>query len=106
MSGDEHIELGTANVFADLAFDDPEEEVIKATLIREFRAIVKRKGLTQGKVAEIIGVKQPDVSAIVNGNTGKFSITRLVRFLDRLDYRVDVVVRRKRRPRADAVKAA
>ena len=43
-----------------------------------------------------MGVKQPDVSAIVVGRTGKFSSDRLVRCLDGLDYEVDVVVRHKR----------
>lgn len=102
MNNDAKVELGSENVFSDLGFDDPEEEIIKAKLVREFRAIVRRKNLTQTKVAEIIGVKQPDVSAILTGKIGKFSLTRLVRLIDRLDYRVDVVVRRKRPPRAEA----
>lgn len=46
----------------------------------------------------LMGIKQPDVSAIVTGRTGKFSLDRLVRCLDRLDHKVDVVVRHK--PRA------
>ncbi|MDN3622391.1 XRE family transcriptional regulator [Methylobacterium isbiliense] len=34
--------------------------------------------------ADLLGLKQPDVSAIVTGRTGRFSIDRLVRCLDRL----------------------
>ena len=45
----------------------------------------------------MLGLKQPDVSALVTGRVGKFSIDRLVRCLDRLDYKVDVVVRQKPR---------
>ncbi len=44
-----------------------------------------------------MGLEQPDVSALVVGRTGTFSIDRLVRCLDKLDDRVDVVVRQKRR---------
>ncbi|MER9174409.1 helix-turn-helix domain-containing protein [Mesorhizobium sp. M0955] len=51
-------------------------------------------------------MKQPDVSAIVTGHTGKFSIDRLLRCLDRLDYRVDVVVRHKPRKTARAAAKA
>jgi predicted XRE-type DNA-binding protein len=40
-------------------------------------------------------MRQPDVSMIVTGRTGKFTIDRLVRCLDRLDYQVDLVVRQK-----------
>ena len=99
MTEDITAEVSSGNVFADLGFDNPEEELLKAKLAREIRAIIKRRRLTQAKSAELLGMKQPDVSAIATGRTGKFSIDRLVRCLDRLDYKVDVVVRHKpRRP--------
>jgi len=91
---------GSDNIFADLGFANPEEELLKGKLIRELRAIIKRRKLTQTKAAELLGLKQPDVSALVTGRVGKFSIDRLVRCLDRLDYRVDVVVRHKPARRA------
>ena len=59
--------------------------------------IIKRRKLTQTKAAAMLGLKQPDVSALVTGRVGKFSIDRLVRCLDRMDYKVDVVVRHKPR---------
>jgi predicted XRE-type DNA-binding protein len=104
MTEDITAELSSGNVFADLGFDNPEEELLKAKLAREIRAIIKRRRLTQAKSAELLGMKQPDVSAIATGRTGKFSIDRLVRCLDRLDYKVDVVVRHKprRSTRAEA----
>jgi len=104
MTEDITAEVSSGNVFADLGFDNPEEELLKAKLAREIRAIIKRRRLTQEKSAELLGMKQPDVSAIVTGRTGKFSIDRLVRCLDRLDYKVDVVVRHKprRSTRAEA----
>ena len=97
MKNDITVTPGSGNVFADLGFANPEEELLKAKLVREIRAIVKRRRLTQTKAADIMGLKQPDVSAIVKGRTGKFSLDRLVRCLDKLDYRVDVVVRHKPR---------
>lgn len=87
----------TGNVFADLGFANPEEELLKAKLVREIRAIIKRRKLTQIKAAAILGLKQPDVSALVTGRVEKFSIDRLVRCLDRMDYKVDLVVRHKPR---------
>jgi len=104
MTEDITAEVSSGNVFVDLGFDNPEEELLKAKLAREIRAIIKRRRLTQAKSAELLGMKQPDVSAIVTGRTGKFSIDRLVRCLDRLDYKVDVVVRHKprRSTRAEA----
>ena len=87
----------SGNVFADLGFANPEEELLKAKLVREIRGIIKRRKLTQTKAAVLLGLKQPDVSALVTGRVGKFSIDRLVRCLNRMDYRVDVVVRHKPR---------
>ncbi len=93
------------NVFADLGFDNPEEELLKAKLVREIRGIIKRRKLTQTKAATMLGLKQPDVSALITGRVGKFSIDRLVRCLDRMDYKVDVVVRLKRRASTRAIAA-
>jgi phage-related protein/predicted XRE-type DNA-binding protein len=90
-------EIRSGNVFADLGFDNPEEELLKAKLAREIRAIIKRRRLTQTKAAELLGMKQPDISAIVTGRIGKFTIDRLVRCLDRLDYKVEVIIRQKPR---------
>lgn len=97
---------GSENIFADLGFANPEEELLKAKLIRELRAIIKRRKLTQSKAAELLGLKQPDVSALITGRVAKFSIDRLVRCLDRLNYRVDVVIRHKPARRAAARAAA
>ena len=106
MTDDFTVTPGGANVFADLGFDNPEEELLKAKLVREIRAIIKRRRLTQAKAAELMGLKQPDVSAIVTGRTERFSLDRLVRCQDKMDYRVDVVVRLKSRGRPGAATAA
>ncbi len=93
MSNNKKATASSGNVFADLGFAHPEEELLKARLIREIRGIIKRRKLTQTKAAALLGLKQPDVSALVTGRVGKFSIDRLVRCLGRLDYQVDIVVR-------------
>jgi predicted XRE-type DNA-binding protein len=92
MSKPKKVTTSSGNVFADLGFGNLEEELFKAKLVREIRGIIKRRKLTQAKAAAMLGLKQPDVSALVTGRVGKFSIDRLVRCLDRMDYRVDVVV--------------
>lgn len=97
MSTPKKVTVSSGNVFADLGFENPEEELLKAKLVREIRGIIKRRKLTQTMAATLLGLKQPDVSALVTGRVGKFSIDRLVRCLDRMDYKVDVVVRHKPR---------
>ncbi|MCX7326505.1 MAG: helix-turn-helix transcriptional regulator [Hyphomicrobiales bacterium] len=107
MSKDMTFEVSSGNVFADLGFDNPEEELLKAKLAREIRVIIKRQRLTQAKAAELMGVKQPDVSAIVTGRTAKFTLDRLARCINRLCYEIDVVFRHKaRKPSSPAQEAA
>jgi predicted XRE-type DNA-binding protein len=104
MSDDLIVTQGNNNIFADLGFDIPEEELLKAKLVREIRAIIKRRRLTQVKAADLMGLRQPDVSAITLGNTARFTLDRLVRCLDKLDYRVDVIVKHK--PKSERQAAA
>jgi predicted XRE-type DNA-binding protein len=105
MSSAKKVTVGSDNVFADLGFANPEEELLKAKLVREIRAIIKRRKLTQAKAAAMLGLKQPDVSALVTGRVDKFSIDRLVRCLGRLDYKIDVVVRPRPRRASSRVAA-
>jgi predicted XRE-type DNA-binding protein len=90
---DEKATVSSDNVFADLGFENPEEEMLKAKLVREIRAVIKGRRLTQAKAAALMGVKQPDVSSILAGRTQKYSIDRLLRCLRRLDCEVDISVR-------------
>ena len=97
MSNPKKLTASSGNVFAGLGFGNPEEYLLKAALVREIRAIIKRRKLTLTKAAAMLGLRQPDVSALVTGRVGQFSIDRLLRCLDRMDYNVDVVVRHKPR---------
>lgn len=90
---------GSGNVFADLGLDNPEEEQLKAQLVREIRDILKRRRLTQAKAADLLGLKQPDVSALVNGRVHRFSLERLLRCIRQLDREVEIVIRPKGRVR-------
>jgi predicted XRE-type DNA-binding protein len=100
MSNHKKVTASSGNVFADLGFGNPEEELLK------IRGIIKRRKLTQTKAAAMLRLKRPDVFALVTGRGGKFSIDRLVRCLDRLDYKVDVVVRHKPRRASSRAVAA
>ena len=88
---------GSGNIFADLGFERPEEELLKAQLVREIREIIKRRGLTQAAAAELLGLKQPDVSSLITGRVHKFSLERLLRCIRRLDRDVAIVIRPMRR---------
>ena len=90
------VEEGSGNVFADLAFSHPEQEMLKARLTLKIYRIIKERGLTQAKAGQILGIKQPHVSALMRNRPGNFSVARLMELLTRLDQDVEITVRPKR----------
>ncbi len=93
-------EESSGNVFADLGLPNPEERLMKATLSIEIERAIKKRGLTQEQAANIMGVDQPKVSAIVRGRLAGFSMERLTVMLMRLGKDVEMVVREKPAERA------
>ncbi|WP_246740827.1 XRE family transcriptional regulator [Mesorhizobium sp. NZP2298] len=62
--------MTTGNLFADLGFDNSEEELRKAKLAREIRAVINRRRLNQAQTARLLAMmKQLDISAIVTRRT-------------------------------------
>ena len=84
---------GSGNVFADLGFDNPAEELAKAQLAIALGAVIRERGLTQLAAAALMGVDQPKVSHILHGRLGGFSTQRLMEFLTSLGRDVDIVIR-------------
>ena len=84
----EPITRGTGNVFADLGFDEPEIELVKARLSAKIAAEITRRGWTQQQAALQLGIDQPRVSLLVRGKTGQFSLERLLDLLALLNFDV------------------
>jgi predicted XRE-type DNA-binding protein len=94
------VTAGSGNVFADLGFAEPEEELAKAQLASHIRSVIKRRRLTQVGAAAIMGVDQPKVSALLSGRLANFSSERLMRLLTALGQGVDILVKPKPHDRA------
>ena len=88
-----HIDRGSGNVFADLDLPNPDIALAKAELVQRIRGIISARKLTQAKAAELLGLDQPKVSALVRGRVEGYSIDRLFRFLNALGQRVEITVR-------------
>jgi predicted XRE-type DNA-binding protein len=92
------VTASSGNVFADLGFAEPEEELTKAQLASRIRQIIKRKRLTQVAAATLMEIDQPKVSALLNGRLENFSNERLMRLLTAQD--VEITIKTKPRNRA------
>ena len=90
-------EEGSGNVFADLKLPHAEQELLKARLTLQIYKLIKARGLTQAKAGEILGIKQPHVSALMRNRAGVFSVERLMEFLTDLGQDVEITVRPTRR---------
>jgi predicted XRE-type DNA-binding protein len=83
-------EIGSDNIFADLGIPNPEEALAKSQLVWKISKIIKKRKLTQAKVAKILKIKQPKVSLLLRGYLKSFSLERLLRFLN--DLGQDIVI--------------
>lgn len=92
MTDDSKIHPSTGNVFEDLGAADAEERLAKAELARAVRKEIQARGLTQVDAATLLGVKQPDVSDLMRGRLGRFSMERLERFLNALGMEIRIQV--------------
>ena len=84
---------GDTNIFKALAGRNPEEHYLKAQLVFKIDGIMKDRQLKQTEAAELLGVKQPDVSKMLRGEFRQFSVERLLRFLVALGQDVEITVR-------------
>lgn len=86
-------QIGSQNIFADIGILNAEEHLIKAQLVIKINTLIQELSLTQIQAAKILGVQQPDVSKMLNGDFKQFSVERLMRFLVSLGQDVDIVVK-------------
>jgi predicted XRE-type DNA-binding protein len=90
---DEHFEIGSGNVFADLGLANAEERQAKARLASIVNAIIEQHGWTQAEAAEHLNTHQPVLSALRHGRLKSVSYDRLVDWLVLLGQSVEIRVR-------------
>jgi predicted XRE-type DNA-binding protein len=70
-------------------------------LTLQIHKIIKERKLTQAKAGEILGIKQPHVSALMRNRAGNFSVGRLIEFLTALGQDVQITVKPTRKPHGE-----
>jgi predicted XRE-type DNA-binding protein len=93
-------EESSGNVFADMGLDDADELITRAKLGHSVRMILEKKKLKQREIGQLLEIKQPEVSNLMNGRYTLFSPERLFGFLNKLDRKVTVQVSRRRKGEA------
>ena len=90
-------EKGSTNVYADLGFPDAEEMFRKAQLTGEIDKIIKARRWSRRKAAEVVGIPQPELSAMLRGHFRGIGETKMLDGLARLGRDVQITVGPARR---------
>ena len=83
-------EEGSGNVFADLGLEDSDELFARAKIGFHVYQLLKRRNLPQREIAALLGVKQPEISHLMNGHFSRFTTDKLLDFLRRLERKVTI----------------
>jgi len=88
------VEFSSGNLWADIGRPDADEALARAELMSRVTEIIRARRLTQARAADLLGTNQPTVSDLMRGKLSKFSLERLIAFLNALDQDVEIRVRR------------
>jgi predicted XRE-type DNA-binding protein len=90
-AGIEH-EEGSGNVFPDLGLPDADALLARSKLGFHVHKLLTDRKLPQREIAALLGIKQPEVSHLMNGHFNRFTTDKLLSFLRRLDRKVTIQI--------------
>ncbi|UJB73107.1 XRE family transcriptional regulator (plasmid) [Acaryochloris sp. 'Moss Beach'] len=85
-------EESSGNVFADLGLENAEELQTRGILGFHVVQLLKDQDLKQREIADLLGIKQAEVSHLMNGHFSRFSTDKLLDFLKRLEHKVKIEI--------------
>lgn len=85
-------EVGSDNLYADMGLENADELLTRSEIGYQVYRILKSRKLKQREIAALLGIKQPEVSHLMNGHFSLFSTDRLLDFLRRLDHKVVIEI--------------
>lgn len=85
-------EESSGNVFADLGLDNAEELQTRGILGFHVVQLLKDPDLKQREIADRLGIKQAEVSHLMNGHFSRFPTDKLLNFLKRLEHKVTLEI--------------
>lgn len=78
-------EESSGNVFADIGLEDADELFTRGKIGIQVIRILKQRNLKQREVSQLLGIPQPEVSHLMNGEFQRFSEGKILIFLKLLD---------------------
>ncbi len=90
----------SGNVFADMGRPNADEQLAKAQIAAQIARAISERNMTQAEMATMLGVTQPQVSALMRGRWESISLDKLFRLLKALDTDISITLTPKRADRA------
>jgi predicted XRE-type DNA-binding protein len=87
------IEDSSGNVFQDLGLPNAEGRLAKAEIASQICTLIKKKKLSQARVAKLLKITQPKISLLLSGRLEGFSLEKLLCFLTNLGQDVKISVK-------------
>jgi predicted XRE-type DNA-binding protein len=84
------MEMKIKSAFEELGFENHSELESKSQLMVLIVRELKRRKLTQAAAGKLLGLDQPNVSALVNERINRFSVEKLMDFAARLGFSVSI----------------
>ncbi|MEG4012593.1 MULTISPECIES: helix-turn-helix domain-containing protein [unclassified Microcoleus] len=93
MTQEPFFEESSGNVFSDLGLEDADELFTRGKIGIQVIRLLKQRNLKQHEISQILGIPQPEVSNLMNGEFQRFSEGKLLIFLKRLDMEITLHLR-------------
>ena len=90
MSNTKEIEFeeSSGNVFSDLELQGAEELQARGLIGFHVVQLLQAKNMKQRELSELLGIKQSEISHLLNGHFSRFTIDKLFDFLNKLDQKI------------------
>lgn len=86
-------EKSSGNVFGDLEVENAEELQTRALIGYQIVRLLKDQNMKQHELAELLGVKQAEISHLLNGHFSRFTTDKLLDYLKRMNQKVTIQIR-------------
>jgi predicted XRE-type DNA-binding protein len=84
--------VSSGNIFKDLGFPNPDEELAKVKLASKINCLIASKGMTQKEAADFLGISRSKMSDLRNGRLGRFTLGLLSSFWGKLEHQIEIRV--------------
>ena len=83
----------SGNVFADLGLRNADELMVKARVALLIKKLIEDRGLSQTAAAEKMGMAQADISRIIRGQLGGYSLERLLQGVRAFGSKIEIKIK-------------